>query len=62
MRLYYLVETAALTTPEDPADIPKGNGVPFDATGMVDCAATPDAPMRQCPRGLVREGPGNAGV
>jgi hypothetical protein len=58
----YLVESAA---PQRPAIVeggPKGNGAPFDATGRVPCAARIGAPIRQCPFGVVREGPGNAGL
>jgi hypothetical protein len=58
----YLVEAAAPATPEMPAGGPVGNGGPFDATGFVACAAAASAPMRSCPFGVVREGPGNAGV
>jgi len=39
-----------------------GNGTPFDATGFIPCASAPDQPMRQCPFGVIRAGPGNAGV
>jgi uncharacterized protein YgiM (DUF1202 family) len=58
----FLVETAA---PQSPAALeggPVGNGGPFDATGTVPCATAADQPTRQCPFGVVREGPGNAGV
>jgi hypothetical protein len=41
---------------------PIGNGIPFDATGLVPCAARIGEPLRQCPFGVVREGPGNAGL
>jgi hypothetical protein len=41
---------------------PVGNGLPFDATGFVPCAAHMDQPMRQCPFGVIRQGPGNAGI
>ncbi len=58
----YLVETAAPAIPATPDGGPIGNGTPFDATGSVDCFATADAPMRSCPFGVVRDGPGNAGV
>lgn len=58
----YLVEAAAPSTPAMPEGGPIGNGTPFDATGTVDCSATADASPRQCPFGVVRDGPGNAGV
>jgi hypothetical protein len=58
----YLVETAAPATPAMPEGGPVGNGTPFGATGVVACAASAAEPMRSCPFGVVREGPGNAGV
>ncbi len=58
----YLVEAAAPVTPEPAEGDPKGNGVPFDATGTLDCAAAAGAVMGQCRFGVVRDGPGNAGV
>jgi hypothetical protein len=58
----YLVEGAAPMAAEMPAGGPKGNGVPFDATGSVSCATTAGAPMASCLFGVVREGPGNAGL
>lgn len=58
----YLVEAAAPTLPGMPAGGPVGNGGPFDSTGYVDCAAGPEDAMRLCPFGVVRDGPGNAGV
>lgn len=58
----YLLETVAPATPAMPEGGPIGNGTPFDATGSVDCSVTADAPMRSCPFGVVRSGPGNAGV
>lgn len=58
----YLVEGAAPATPETPEGGPVGNGVPFDATGMLDCAMAEGAGMTSCPFGVVRDGPGNAGV
>ena len=58
----YLVESAAPRSPAMAEGAPIGNGVPFDATGFVPCAAPADQPMRQCPFGVVREGPGNAGL
>jgi hypothetical protein len=58
----YLVETAAPAMPEMPAGGPVGNGVPFDATGSVPCAPAEGQPMQSCLFGVVRDGPGNAGV
>lgn len=58
----YLVEGAAPVMAEMPAGGPKGNGVPFDATGEVSCSLTAEAPMGGCLFGVVRDGPGNAGV
>jgi Bacterial SH3 domain len=58
----YLVEGAAPAMAEVPEGGPKGNGVPFDATGEVGCAMSAGAAMGSCPFGVVRDGPGNAGV
>ena len=58
----YLVEGAAPAMAEVPPGGPKGNGVPFDATGEVSCATVAGAAMGSCPFGVVRDGPGNAGV
>ena len=58
----YLIEAAAPQAPTVPEEGPAGNGVPFDATGVVTCVVGPDEPGRQCPFGVVRDGPGNAGV
>ncbi len=58
----YLIEGAAAAMAEVPDGGPKGNGVPFDATGTVDCAALAAEAMRPCPFGVVRDGPGNAGL
>ena len=58
----HLVESAAPRSPAMTEADPVGNGVPFDATGFVPCAARAGQPMRQCPFGVVREGPGNAGL
>jgi hypothetical protein len=57
----YLIEAAAPTMPEMPANGPVGEGAAFDATGFVSCAMAAE-PMRECPFGVVRDGPGNAGV
>jgi uncharacterized protein YraI len=58
----YLVESAAPRRPAVVEGGPTGNGLLFDATGVVSCAARADQPVRQCPFGVVREGPGNAGL
>jgi hypothetical protein len=58
----FLAEAAAPAKPEMPEGGPIGNGTPFDATGVVNCALMLDEAMRTCPFGVVREGPGNAGV
>lgn len=58
----YLVETAAPRAPAVPENGPVGNGAPFDATGSVPCTTALDQPMQQCPFGVIRSGPGNAGV
>lgn len=57
-----LMEGAAPTPPEMPAGGPVGNGTGFDATGSVPCALQPAQPMGQCLFGVVRDGPGNAGI
>ncbi len=58
----YLVETAPPKAPGMPEGGPKGNGFPFDATGSIPCASAAGQPSRQCPFGVIREGPGNAGI
>ena len=58
----YLVETAPPQAAAVPKGGPTGNGAPFDATGFVPCATAVGQPMRPCPFGVIREGPGNAGV
>ncbi len=58
----YLIEAAAPAMAEMPEGGPKGNGVPFDATGEVSCATAAGAAMGSCLFGVVRDGPGNAGV
>lgn len=58
----FLVETAAPVVPAASEGGPVGNGLPFDATGMVDCAVATGEAMRRCAFGVVRSGPGNAGV
>ena len=58
----FLVETSAPPAPAVPENGPLGNGTPFDATGTIPCAVRPEQPMRPCPFGVIRDGPGNAGV
>jgi len=58
----YIGESAAPRRPAMAEGGPIGNGVLFDATGLVPCAARAGEPMRPCPFGVVREGPGNAGL
>lgn len=58
----FLVEAAAPAIPATPEGGPVGNGTPFDATGLVTCAIAEGEAMRTCPFGVVRDGPGNAGV
>ena len=58
----YLREAAAPRVAAVPPGGPVGNGVPFDATGTVPCATDAGQPTRPCPFGVIREGPGNAGV
>jgi hypothetical protein len=57
-----LTEAAAPEAAAVPEGGPVGNGTPFDATGEVLCAVVEGQPMRPCPFGVVRDGPGNAGV
>jgi hypothetical protein len=58
----YLVESAAPKRPAMAEGGPIGNGISFDATGLVPCAERIGEPFRQCPFGVVREGPGNASL
>lgn len=58
----FLTEAAAPAAAEMPAGGLLGNGVSFDATGEVPCATATGQPTRPCPFGVVRDGPGNAGV
>jgi len=57
----YLVETY-FRAPAPPPVGPVGNGGPFDATGFVSCVSAPNEPAQSCPFGVIRDGPGNAGV
>ena len=58
----FLVESAAPRRPAMTEGGPVGNGEPFDATGLVPCAAHAGEPLRQCPFGVIRAGLGNAGL
>lgn len=58
----FLIEGAAPVAAAVPEGGPVGNGTPFDATGEIPCATVTDQPMRSCPFGVVRDGPGNAGI
>lgn len=58
----FLTETAAPDAARVPEGGPVGNGTPFDATGELPCAMAEDQTTRSCPFGVVRDGPGNAGV
>lgn len=58
----FLAETAAPQAATVPAGGPKGEGAAFDATGEISCAPAAGQDMRPCPFGVVRSGPGNAGV
>lgn len=58
----YLAEAPAPAAPEGSAAGPVGNGTPFDATGTVNCRIPAAETMQTCPFGVVRDGPGNAGV
>jgi hypothetical protein len=58
----FLTEGSAPRPAETLPGGPVGNGFPFDATGSVPCSTAAGQPSRPCPFGVVREGPGNAGV
>ena len=58
----FLIESAAPAAPTVPPGGPVGNGTPFDATGSVPCATAAGQPSRPCLFGVIRQGPGNAGV
>ena len=58
----FLTETAAPPPPASDADGPVGIGIPFDATGRVTCSIPAGAAPASCPFGVIRQGPGNAGV
>lgn len=58
----FLIESGAPAQAQVPEGGPVGNGTPFDATGSVPCSDSSDGPLSQCPFGVIRQGPGNAGV
>lgn len=58
----FLVEAAAPQAPATPAGGPVGEGAAFDATGSLPCTTEAGQPTRPCPFGVVRDGPGDAGV
>lgn len=58
----YLLESSPPPRPAMPDGGPVGNGIPFDAAGSVPCALSADQPMGSCLFGVIRQGPGNAGV
>ena len=58
----FLVEGAAPQAPAAMEGGPVGEGAAFDATGFVPCATALGQPTHDCPFGVVRDGPGNAGV
>lgn len=58
----YLSETAPPTAPQTDPDGPIGIGIPFDATGRISCNVPAGAGETTCPFGVIRQGPGNAGV
>jgi uncharacterized protein YraI len=58
----FLTEAAAPQAAEMPEGGPVGNGTGFDATGSIPCALAAGQTSGSCLFGVVREGPGNAGV
>jgi hypothetical protein len=58
----FLREAAAPAAAVVPEGGPVGNGTPFDATGDLPCAMAEGRPLVSCPFGVVRDGPGNAGL
>jgi len=58
----YLVESGPPPRPQMPPGGPVGNGTPFDATGRVACEPVASGSPRECVFGVIRQGPGNAGV
>ena len=58
----YLIEGPAPRPPASLPGGPQGAGRPFDATGYLACGPAGETSAQQCPFGVIREGPGNAGV
>ncbi len=58
----FLVEGPATQAPAATEGRPVGEGASFDATGLAPYAREIGQPTRDCPFGVVREGPGYAGV
>lgn len=58
----FLVEGSAPRQAVMPEGGPNGNGAPFDAIGSIPCATARGQPTHACLYGVIREGPGNAGV
>ena len=58
----FLTEAVAPQEPAPMAGGPVGEGAAFDATGAMPCATASGQPMRAWPFGVVRDGPGKAGV
>jgi len=58
----YLIEGPAPRPPASLPGGPQGAGRPFDATGYLTCGREGEALAQQCPFGVIREGPGNAGI
>lgn len=58
----YLTEGPAPRSPENMPGGPQGAGRPFDATGYLACGRAGEVLAQQCPFGVIREGPGNAGI
>ena len=58
----YLTEGPAPRPPASLPGGPQGAGRPFDATGYLTCGRAGETLAQQCPFGVIREGPGNAGV
>ena len=58
----YLTESPAPRPPASLPGSPQGAGRPFDATGYLTCGRAGETLAQQCPFGVIREGPGNAGV
>ncbi|MEH7829930.1 SH3 domain-containing protein [Gemmobacter denitrificans] len=58
----HLTEAAAPPQAQMPEGGPVGNGIGFDATGSLPCVTAAGAAPADCLFGVVRDGPGNAGV